>query len=129
MATHTLIGANGTIGTALIPVLQREKQTIRLVSRRPMYVNGAETFPADALDRSRMFEAVKGSDFVHLLIGLQYDAKIWQRDWPVIMRNVIDACKSVNATLIFFDNAYMYGKVDGYMSESTPYKPISRKGK
>jgi nucleoside-diphosphate-sugar epimerase len=126
---HTLLGANGTIGTALIPILQQHGERIRLVSRRPMKVEGAETFTADVLDRERVFEAVKGSEIVYLLIGIRYDAKIWERDWPVIMRNVIDACKATNAKLVYFDNVYMYGRVDGLMTESTPYKPVSRKGK
>jgi nucleoside-diphosphate-sugar epimerase len=125
----TLLGANGTIATALIPLLQKNGEYMRLVSRHVMQVEGAESFTADVLDRERLFEAVKGSDTVYLLIGLRYEAKVWERDWPVIMRNVIDACKATGAKLIFFDNAYMYGRVHGYISESNPYKPISRKGK
>jgi nucleoside-diphosphate-sugar epimerase len=125
---NTLLGANGTIATALIPILKKNGESMRLVSRRPMQVTGAETFAADVLYREKLFEAVKGSDIVYLLIGIQYEAKIWERDWPVIMRNVIDACKRTGAKLVFFDNAYMYGRVHGYISESTPYKPGSRKG-
>jgi nucleoside-diphosphate-sugar epimerase len=126
---HILLGANGTIGTALIPILQKNGESMRLVSRQPMQVPGAETFVADVLNRDKLFEAVRGADIVYLLIGIQYDAKIWERDWPVIMRNVIDACKATGAKLVFFDNAYMYGRVHGYISESTPYKPVSRKGR
>jgi nucleoside-diphosphate-sugar epimerase len=129
MATHTLLGANGTIGTALIPILQKHSERLRLVSRRSMKVDGADSIAADVFDRAKLFDAVKGSDIVYLLIGIQYNAKIWARDWPVIMRNVIDACKAANATLIFFDDVYMYGRVKGYMTESTPYNPISKKGK
>lgn len=44
------------------------------------------------------------------------------------MQNAIDACKVYNSTLIFFDNVYMYGKVDGRMTEDTPYNPCSKKG-
>ncbi|MCD8165135.1 MAG: NAD-dependent epimerase/dehydratase family protein [Bacteroides sp.] len=51
-----------------------------------------------------------------------------ERDWPVIMRNVIDACKKEKAKLIFFDDAYMYGKVEGLITEKTPYHPTSKKG-
>ena len=126
---NTLLGANGTIGSALIPILKKNGEQMRLVSRREMKVEGAETFAADVLDRDQLFEAVKGSDIVYLLIGLRYEAKVWERDWPVIMRNVIDACKANKSKLIYFDNAYMYGRVHGYISESTPYKPISRKGR
>jgi nucleoside-diphosphate-sugar epimerase len=44
------------------------------------------------------------------------------------MRNVIDACKEHKAKLVFFDNVYAYGKVEGWMTEETPYNPCSKKG-
>ena len=44
------------------------------------------------------------------------------------MNNIITACRQAKARLIFFDNVYMYGKVDGPMTEETPYDPCSRKG-
>ncbi len=44
------------------------------------------------------------------------------------MRNAIEAAKRANARLVFFDNVYMYGKVDGSMTEETPFRPCSKKG-
>ena len=44
------------------------------------------------------------------------------------MANTIEACKRAQAKLIFFDNVYMYGKVNGPMTEETPYDPCSKKG-
>jgi nucleoside-diphosphate-sugar epimerase len=44
------------------------------------------------------------------------------------MTNVINACAATGAKLIFFDNVYMYGKVDGVMTEETPFNPCSKKG-
>jgi nucleoside-diphosphate-sugar epimerase len=129
MAIHTILGANGTIATELIPILQAAGEQIRLVSRNPKPVNGAETVSADVLNREEVFQAVKGSGMVYLLVGLEYNIKTWRASWPVIMRNVIDACKATGARLIFFDNVYMYGKVEGKMTESTPFNPCSKKGK
>lgn len=129
MSLHTILGANGTIAAELIPVLQSNTQQIRLVSRNPKKVNGAEIIQADMLNRDQVFQAVKGSDFVYLLVGLEYNRKTWRTQWPVIMRNTIDACKAAGARLIFFDNVYMYGRVNGSMTESTPYNPCSVKGK
>ncbi len=129
MSLHTILGANGTIAAELIPVLQSNAQQIRLVSRNPKKVSGAEIFQADLLNRDQVFQAVKGSDFVYLLVGLEYNRKIWKTEWPVIIRNTIDACKAAGARLIFFDNVYMYGRVNGSMTESTPYNPCSVKGK
>jgi nucleoside-diphosphate-sugar epimerase len=129
MAIHTILGANGTISTELIPILLEAGEKIRLVSRNPKKIPGAETIAADMLNREQVFEAVKGSDTVYLLVGLKYDIKVWRACWSVIMRNVIDACVAAHAKLVFFDNVYMYGKVDGPMTESTPFNPRSKKGK
>jgi nucleoside-diphosphate-sugar epimerase len=129
MSLHTILGANGTIAAELIPVLQSNAQQIRLVSRNPQKVAGAEIFQADILNRDQVLQAVKGSDFVYLLVGLEYNRKIWKTEWPIIMRNTIDACKTAGSRLIFFDNVYMYGRVNGSMTESTPYNPCSVKGK
>jgi len=45
------------------------------------------------------------------------------------MKNVIETCKKNNSKLVFCDNVYSYGKVDGWMTEGTPVKPDSEKGK
>lgn len=73
-------------------------------------------------------EAVRGSSVAYLLAGLPYRASVWEEEWPVVMSNTIEACKRAGAALIFLDNVYMYGRVDGPMTEETPYNPCSRKG-
>jgi nucleoside-diphosphate-sugar epimerase len=129
MALHTLLGGNGTIATELVPILQSNGQQIRIFSRSPKPVPGAEVVSGDVLNPEDVLKAVKGSDVVYLLVGLEYSKKIWKKSWPVIMRNTIDACKAVGARLIFFDNVYMYGRVKGRMTESTPFNPNSEKGR
>jgi nucleoside-diphosphate-sugar epimerase len=129
MALHTLLGGNGTIATELFPILQSNGHQVRLFSRKPKPVNGAENISGSVLNRDEVFQAVRGSDVVYLLVGLEYNKKIWKSSWPVIMRNTIDACKATGARLVFFDNVYMYGKVKGKMTESTPFNPISEKGR
>ncbi|MHB1680151.1 MAG: NAD-dependent epimerase/dehydratase family protein [bacterium] len=125
---HTILGAGGSIGNALTYELLSNKQSVRLVSRSKYLINGTDSFKADISSFNETFESVKGSDIVYLCVGLPYDYKIWLKLWPKIMKNTIDACIKANAKLIFFDNVYMYGKVDGKMTESTPYNPCSRKG-
>lgn len=129
MALHTLLGANGTIATELVPVLQKNKEKIRLVSRNPKGAAGAETIAADLLDGEAIRKAVAGSDIVYLLAGIEYNHNVWKRDWPVIMQNVINACKEANARLIFFDSVYPYGIPEGnVITEETPFAPRSKKG-
>src|SRR5690606_37282335 len=61
-------------------------------------------------------------------VGLKYDTEVWREQWPRIMRNVIDACKRHGTRLVFLDNVYAYGRVDGVMTEDAPFNPCSRKG-
>src|SRR4051812_11394337 len=124
----TILGAGGPIGAELAKILAYSKQPFRLVSRNPKPVAGAEVFDADLSDQERTIRAVAGSSVVHLLVGLKYDLGEWQELWPRIMANTIEACKRARAKLVFFDNVYMYGKVDGLMTEETPYAPCSKKG-
>jgi nucleoside-diphosphate-sugar epimerase len=88
----------------------------------------AEVISADVADQEQTIRAVAGSSIVYLLVGLKYDHRLWAEKWPRIMANTMEACKRAGAKLIFFDNVYMYGKVDGLMTEQTPFNPCSRKG-
>jgi nucleoside-diphosphate-sugar epimerase len=125
---HTILGAGGSIGNPLAYELLKSKQEVRLVSRSKVAITGAESFKADLTSFEDTLKSIKDSDVVYLCAGLPYNVKAWSELWPVVMQNTINACKEVNAKLIFFDNVYMYGKVDGKMTESTPYNPCSKKG-
>lgn len=125
----TILGAGGVISDELVKLLAARDQPFRLVSRQPRQQQGAaETVAADLSDKEQAIRAVAGSSLVFLLVGLKYDHKFWAEMWPKIMANTIEACKRAGAKLIFFDNVYMYGKVDGAMTETTPFKPSSKKG-
>jgi nucleoside-diphosphate-sugar epimerase len=125
----TLLGAGGAISNELVKLLNARKEAYRLVSRRaaPMAV-AAETMAADLTDPEQALRAIAGSSVVYLLIGLKYDHMIWEEMWPRVMANTIEACKRSGAKLVFFDNVYMYGRVNGAMTEETPFHPHSRKG-
>jgi nucleoside-diphosphate-sugar epimerase len=126
---NTILGANGVIAQELSRALVASTPAIRQVSRNPRKVNPTdETVVADLSDAQATSSAVSGSEVVYLVAGLKYDTSIWQEQWPKVMRNVIDACKQHGARLVFFDNVYAYGRVDGVMTEDTPFNPISKKG-
>ncbi|MEX1184407.1 MAG: NAD-dependent epimerase/dehydratase family protein [Gemmatimonadota bacterium] len=126
---HTILGANGVIGRALSHSLVPSADRIRQVSRSPRRVNATdELVAADLLDADATRQAVAGSDVAYLVAGLKYDLGVWQEQWPRVMRNVIDACARSGTRLVFFDNVYAYGRVEGVMTEETPFNPTSRKG-
>ena len=125
----TILGAGGAIGSELVKELSLRDEPIRLVGRNPKLVSGAtEAIAADLSNLDDTLKAVAGSRLAFLVAGLKYDLKIWRELWPQIMRNAIEACKRSNTRLVFFDNVYIYGKVDGVMTEETPFRPCSKKG-
>jgi nucleoside-diphosphate-sugar epimerase len=127
---HTILGAGGPVANALTRELENHNETIRLVSRREIKPGKNTTWKkADLLNLTELREASRGSTVIYLCAGIVYDAEIWKQQWPAIIKNVIAVAKENNARLIFFDNVYMYGLVDGSMKEDTPYNPISEKGK
>lgn len=126
---YTILGAGGSVSNELVKLLAARKLPFRTVSRHGHSTPGAtETRVADLTKHQQTVDAVAGSDVVFLLAGLKYDHKLWAEQWPRIIDNVVDACKQARAKLVFFDNVYMYGKVNGPMTEETPYRPSSRKG-
>jgi nucleoside-diphosphate-sugar epimerase len=126
---QTILGANGVIGRELSHHLRSYTDRIRQVSRSPRQVNPTDELRrVDLLDAGATAEAVAGSDVSYLVAGLQYDHRVWQEQWPKVMRNAIDACRRHGSALVFFDNVYAYGRVNGVMTEETPYNPCSRKG-
>lgn len=127
---QTILGSTGTIGNILAKTLPKYTNKIRLVSRNPKKINeGDELVSANLFDADETIKAIEGSEVVYLTVGLQYDIKVWRKKWPSLMKNVIDACKRNLSKLVFFDNVYSYGKVEGWMTEETSVKPDSEKGK
>ncbi len=128
---HTILGAGGPVANALTNEFLKNHEPVRLVSRRPVDIQGNNLTwrKADLLDYKQVQEAAEGSTIIYLCAGLVYDADIWREQWPIVIQNVINVTKENNARLIFFDNVYMYGPVNGPMKEDTPYRPISEKGK
>lgn len=126
---QTILGANGVIGRELARRLPSYTDRVRQMSRTPVRVNATdELVSADLLDAAATSEAVKGSTVAYLVAGLKYDVRVWQEQWPTVMRHAIDACARHDCALVYFDNVYAYGRVDGAMTEDTPYNPCSRKG-
>jgi nucleoside-diphosphate-sugar epimerase len=126
---HTILGAGGAIGNNLLDLITQNGEQVRLVSRKYRPAENAESVEANVLDKSDLAEALRGSGLVYLLVGIDYSASSWEIHWPVIMENVISVCAEQQIPLIFFDNIYMYGLVEGEITESTPFQPNSRKGK
>lgn len=128
---QTILGANGQIAMELARELSRNYTTnLRLVSRNPRKVNDTDTvMAADLMDAGQTAQAVKGSEVVYFTAGLPPDTQLWERQFPVMLRNALDACRAAGARFAYFDNTYMYPQDDRLQTEATPFAPIGRKGR
>ena len=123
-----VLGASGGVGSALVRELLSRGGRVRAVSRsgRGSFPEGAEVVRIDATDAAGVREASRGAAVVYHAVNVSYPQ--WQEKLPVVMSATIEAAAAAGAKLVYTDNLYMYGKVDGPMTEETPYEPVSRKG-
>ena len=127
---QTILGSGGAIGVELAKAIRNYTDAIRLVSRTPEKINPEdELMSADLTKADDVLKAVEGSEIVYITVGLPYTTKVWTTTWPVVMKNIIAACKKHDAKLVFFDNIYMYDPNHlNPMDEDTPINPGSKKG-
>jgi len=128
---QTILGATGQIAVELARELCRTyTQDLRLVSRNPRKVNESDTLtPADLLDAGQAARAVEGSSIVYFTAGLPPDTELWEKQFPVMLRNALDATRAANAKFVYFDNTYMYPQNARVLTEDTLFEPVGRKGK
>ena len=128
---QTILGANGQIAMELARELHRNYTSeLRLVSRTPRKVNDTDSLvPANLLDAKQTAEAVKGSSVVYFTAGLPPDTQLWATQFPVMLKNALDASRAAGAKFAYFDNTYMYPQDARLQTEATPFAPVGRKGR
>jgi len=127
---HLVLGGSGAIGQAVINELQKRALSVKTVERSKN-VENVETIKADLLNPDETKKVISGATYVYLCVGLQYNSKIWTKQWPILVKNVINACTLAKAKLVFLDNVYMYGKspLSIPFNEEENQNPQSKKGK
>ncbi|SEL43917.1 Nucleoside-diphosphate-sugar epimerase [Aquimarina amphilecti] len=127
---QVILGANGIIGEELAKELRSNyTKEIKLVGRNPKKVHTNDIlFKGDLLKEKDVDKALENAKTAYLTVGLPYQSKIWLRDWPIIMKNVIAACKTNNCKLVYFDNTYAYPQDSKIQKENTPLQPKGKKG-
>ncbi|MFT3956337.1 MAG: NAD-dependent epimerase/dehydratase family protein [Piscinibacter sp.] len=128
---QTILGASGQIAMELARELHRSHGSdLRLVSRNPRKVNDTDVLvPADLLDARQAAGAVEGSRIVYFTAGLPPDSKLWETQFPVILKNALAATRAAGARFVYFDNTYMYPQDDRLLTEDVPFEPVGRKGR
>ncbi|WP_431288795.1 NAD-dependent epimerase/dehydratase family protein [Roseateles chitinivorans] len=128
---QTILGATGQIAVELARELRRTTEDeLRLVSRSPRKVNESDLLaPADLLNAKQAADSVKGSDIVYFTAGLPPDTDLWEKQFPLMLKNALDATRAAGAKFVYFDNTYMYPQDDRVLREDAPFEPVGRKGR
>lgn len=126
-STHVVFGGTGGIGGALVAELLRRGKTVRAVSRQGDAPEGAERVAADAADAAEAAAAARGAGVVYHCVNPGYTR--WPELLPPISRSILRAAESSGAKLVFADNLYAYGPVDGPLREDLPASASGRKGR
>jgi nucleoside-diphosphate-sugar epimerase len=88
---------------------------------------GAEYIACDILDPQDVRRAVEGATRVLLAVGFPYDSRVWRTAWPKAMNNVVEACASVGARVVFIDNLYQLGPQSEARTEEMPLTTLGEK--
>jgi nucleoside-diphosphate-sugar epimerase len=126
--THVVLGGNGIAGQETAKALLRRGAAVASVGRRPSPIEGVRSETADLMHDADADRVLAGREVAYFTVGLPYSTRVWAQQWPILVRNVIDAAIRHGTHLVYLDNVYAYGEVAGPMSEQTPLRPTSRKG-
>ncbi|MFI6477463.1 NAD-dependent epimerase/dehydratase family protein [Nonomuraea sp. NPDC050663] len=121
MGKHLVVGA-GQVGSHLARTLAGQGHEVVQVSRSG---SGPYGVAADASDSARLTELAKGADAVYNCVNPAYHR--WMTDWPPMAESFLAAARANDSVLVILGNLYVYGPVDGPMTDDLPLRPSSEK--
>jgi nucleoside-diphosphate-sugar epimerase len=119
-----VIFGTGPLGLAVARRLRSSGASVRLVNRsgKAAAPQGAEVIAADATDPTASRRACEGAAVVFHCATGPYGR--WAQFLPPLMNGIIEGAAAARARLVYGDNLYAYGPVDGPLREDLPYRPI-----
>lgn len=124
---HVVFGATGGIGRAVVEELVRRGRRVRAVSRDGARVDGAEPMAADASQPDAATAAAAGAAVVYHCVNPGYTQ--WPELLPPVSRSILQAAEAAGAKLVYADNLYAYGPVEGPLREDLAAAATGRKGR
>jgi len=131
MTTEIAVFGYGPAGQAIAAQLVKGGRPVRVIQRnRPQGLpEGARYEAGTLLDRDSALRAARGAAGLVCAVGLPYDGKLWLRDWPHVMTNLLAAAEALRARLILVDNLYMYGPQTAPLREDMALTDVGLKPK
>ena len=128
MALHVVVGA-GPVGSGVARILVDAGEQVRVITRRGSGLDhpAVERVAADAADADRLSALTNGAVALYNCANPRYTE--WETAWPPLASALLTAAERTGAVLATTGNLYVYGPVDGPMTESTPLAATGRKGR
>jgi nucleoside-diphosphate-sugar epimerase len=124
---HVVFGATGAIGGVVVIELVHAGRGVRAVSRGGQAPYGAQGVAADVSDPAQAARAAAGASVIYHCASPPYAR--WPELFPALTGSILGAAQSSGAKLVFADNLYAYGPVDGPLREDLPAAAHGPKGK
>lgn len=124
-----VLGASGGAGGAVVRQLAARGKRVRAVTRNGggEWPEGVEAAAADATDAASVRAACNGADVVYHCVNVPY--RRWEDVLPTVLESVIEGTSETGATLVYCDNLYMYGPIEGPISETSSVEAGTKKGR
>lgn len=128
MTDHVIIG-KGQIGSTVAAILADRGERVRVLSRSGgRSTDRVEHVTVDARDAAALAAAAKGADVVYNCAN-PAGYHQWSSEWPPMSAAILGAAAACGARLVQTGNLYVYGPVDGPMTERTPLRSPGDKGR
>jgi nucleoside-diphosphate-sugar epimerase len=129
MGTMNIVFGTGPLGYAVAEELLARGQSVTLVNRSGQgdIPEGAALVKADVTNPERTREVCKNVRTVFHCAMPPYTQ--WPELYPAITYGIMKGAISAQANLVYGDNLYMYGQVNGPIKEDLPYNANGPKGK
>ncbi len=128
MSEWNVVFGSGALGRAIARELLAKGRRVRLVSRRGEGgLAGVETFKADASNRGQVAKACEGASVAYHIATPDYTK--WAELYPPIQRGILEGAGDAGCKVVSAESVYMYGPVDGEMTEDLPHAATTRKGR
>ena len=125
---HVVLGATGGAGSAVVRELVARGLPTRALGRKAVpFPEGVDYVRGDATDPATLRRVCKGATVVYHCINVPYAH--WERTLPQLAQRVLEACADEGARLVVMDNLYMYGPVEGPITEEAPRRAAGPKGR
>lgn len=126
---HVVFGT-GPLGRAVMKALLAPPRRVRMVNRagRAAVPEGVEVVAADVTgDPASARRVCEGAAVVYNCTNAPYHR--WPELLPGLFGGILDAAVATGARLVVGDNVYMYGQVDGPITDDRPIRPTTKKGR